>query len=71
MSSWWKKKRKLTVDEVVTIGIKIVKLLWKLHSIGWIHRDVKPGNFLFGRDRKRDKLHIIDFGLSRKIKPNY
>lgn len=36
-----------------------------MHSVGWVHRDVKPDNFLVGDD---NEVRLIDFNLARKIK---
>jgi len=50
------------------MGIYILKLLRKLHSIGYIHCDIKPDNIMvgdFNRDPKLiNKLYLIDFGIS-------
>jgi serine/threonine protein kinase len=35
-----------------------------LHTQGWVHRDVKPDNFLFSSDTSEVKM--IDFALARK-----
>ncbi len=38
-----------------------------IHEKGIVHRDIKPENILF--ERKTKLVKIIDFGISKKIKP--
>jgi eukaryotic-like serine/threonine-protein kinase len=51
------------------LGLKIIEQgaesLFYMHSEGWIHRDVKPDNFLVSED---GVLKLIDFAISLKQK---
>ena len=53
-----------SLDFTIEIGKKIIRLLQILHERGFIHRDVKPDNFLF--DISGKILHIIDFGICKQ-----
>lgn len=55
--------RDLTIRQMIDICVKLCQGLDFLHQNGIVHRDVKPGNFLFSRDGNQVK--IVDFGLSK------
>jgi len=56
-------KRDLSMKQMLDLCTKLAEGLDFLHQCSVVHRDVKPGNFLFSRDGTQVK--IVDFGLSK------
>ena len=59
-------KKKFSLKTVCSIGIEMIKRIRFVHSKQHIHRDIKPDNFMTGRDKNDNKIYIIDFGLAKK-----
>src|SRR6185312_14102977 len=57
-------RRRLDVDEAVTLAQRVSEALSVVHARGIIHRDLKPSN-LFLVDRAADKTKLLDFGIAR------
>uniref|UniRef100_A0AC35FQ04 Protein kinase domain-containing protein n=1 Tax=Panagrolaimus sp. PS1159 TaxID=55785 RepID=A0AC35FQ04_9BILA len=65
-----KKSRKphiFSAGTTYAIGLQTLAALQQLHSVGYIHRDVKPGNYAIGLGKDAKTIYILDFGIARFI----
>lgn len=56
----------LSLKTVLTLGIQIIQRIKCLHDKFLLHRDIKPSNFIFGLNTENTKLHLVDFGFSKR-----
>ena len=57
-----------SIKDVAMIGIQILYRLEYIHNKYIIHRDIKPDNFVIGREPNNSMIYIIDFGLAKKYR---
>lgn len=57
---------KMSLKSVCMIGCEMISIIKNIHSKGYLHRDIKPDNYMFGVKNKKNRLYMIDFGLAKK-----
>ena len=61
-------KRRFSLKTVLMLGEQMVARIEYMHQNNFIHRDMKPDNFLMGQGNKKSMVYIIDFGLSKRYR---
>jgi len=57
--------RLFNLKTVLTLADQLLCRLDCVHTKCYIHRDIKPDNFLMGRGGRKTMCYVIDFGLSK------
>ncbi|GMH22043.1 hypothetical protein Nepgr_023886 [Nepenthes gracilis] len=60
--------RKLSLKTVLMLADQMINRVEFVHGKSFLHRDIKPDNFLMGLGRRANQVYMIDFGLAKKYR---
>nr|GEV54678.1 casein kinase 1-like protein 2 [Tanacetum cinerariifolium] len=63
--------RKLSLKIVLMLADQMINRVEFIHRKSFLHRDIKPDNFLMGLGRRANQVYAIDFGLAKKYRDFY
>lgn len=60
--------RVFSLNTILLLADQLLSCVQYIHDESFIHRDIKPDNFLMGIDKCRNQVNVIDFGLAKKYR---
>eukprot|EP00826_Nyctotherus_ovalis_P065653 TRINITY_DN9654_c0_g2_i4.p1 TRINITY_DN9654_c0_g2~~TRINITY_DN9654_c0_g2_i4.p1 ORF type:complete len:301 (+),score=73.87 TRINITY_DN9654_c0_g2_i4:426-1328(+) len=60
-------KQRFSLKTILIIADQTLQRIEYMHSKNFLHRDIKPDNFLIGAGHKQHLIYIIDLGLAKRF----
>ena len=60
--------RKFSIKTTLFLADQMISRIEYIHNKSFLHRDIKPDNFLIGTGKRSNLLYAIDFGLAKKYR---
>ncbi|MBN8612389.1 MAG: serine/threonine protein kinase, partial [Deltaproteobacteria bacterium] len=58
-------QRALSISEAVSVALQVCDALGAAHERGIVHRDLKPENVFLAKKGERERVKVLDFGISK------
>ena len=64
-----KQDKKFSLKTILMLAEQFLDRVEYLHKKNYIHKDLKPENFLMGTGEKEAMVYLADFGMSKSCNP--
>lgn len=65
----WESPAQMPIANINRLALKMLKCIEEIHSLGYVHCDIKPENFMYTKDGSdTDDIVLIDFGMVHKYR---
>ena len=61
-------RKNFSLKSVCMLANQMITVLEYIHNKHFIHRDIKPDNFVMGLEDKSQYVYLLDFGLAKKYR---
>ncbi|CAK78705.1 unnamed protein product (macronuclear) [Paramecium tetraurelia] len=68
LTHYLRQRKRFSLACVLGIADQMLTILEAIHSKGVIHRDIKPENILAGKERERNLIYLVDYGIAKQFK---
>ena len=65
LSAKLRREKRLSVAELARILLPVVSAVGTAHTLGIVHRDIKPDNIFLSREGDREIVKVVDFGIAK------
>ena len=66
--NYW--KQKFSMHTTLMFGVQALERIEHIQACDFLHRDIKPDNFLIG-NKKASMIYLIDFGLAKRFRNQF
>lgn len=60
-----RREGKLSVEEALSIVLRVVSAVGTAHTLGIVHRDIKPDNIFLAETPEGTEVKVLDFGIAK------
>ncbi|CAD8136389.1 unnamed protein product [Paramecium octaurelia] len=68
LTHYMRQRKRFSLPCVLSIADQMLTILENIHNKGVIHRDLKPENVLVGKEKEKNLIYLVDFGIAKHFK---